>query len=151
MIQDQIEGWLDEEYIRVYASSDRQRISEIYGFGVFLPDYTPLGSVGLDALCLAPDGKLYLIPWVPLDEDQRIEQYDGMSGFMDDIAKIDQASESYEYYGKELHLVTPIVFGGEPDQETHLIDQDAHAEICSFWNKTYARIKKEREAEQDAP
>jgi hypothetical protein len=63
---------------------------------------------------------------------------------MDDFAGIVHAPASYEYYGKELHLNTPIVFGGEPEQETHLIDQDAHAEICSFWNKVYARIKNEK-------
>ena len=71
----QREGWLGEDYIRIYAEHGRDRVARLYAFERFLPGYVPWGSWGLDALCLGPDGRLYLVPWIPLHESHRKERY----------------------------------------------------------------------------
>jgi hypothetical protein len=143
-IDRQREGWLGEDYVRIFAETDRARIARLYAFGAHLPDYEPWGSWGLDSLCLGHDGKLYLIPWIPLDESHRKERYASIAAFDADLAVLHEATTAYEHFGKEIHFVTPIIFGGSPKDPENLkmIDQKAHAEVSCFWNQTYARIKK---------
>lgn len=84
------EGWLGEDYVRIYAEADRQRIAELYQFATFLPGYEPWGSWGLDALCLGPDGRLYTIDWIPLEQDFQKEQYGSVADFEADIARLNE-------------------------------------------------------------
>jgi len=140
---EQREGWLDDEYVRVYAEKDRARVAQLYAFETFLPGYEPWASWGFDVLCIAPDSRLYLVPWIPLDESFRKERYQTVDAFEEAIARLHEATSAYEHFQNEVHLVTPLVFGGDPAESPVMIDQNAHAEVCRFWNQTYARLKKE--------
>jgi hypothetical protein len=137
----QREGWLGEEYVRIYARSDRERIAKLYDFPVFLPGYEPWGSWGLDALCLGPDLRLYTLDWIPLEESFRKERYAAVASFEEDVERLEESTSAYEHFRKELHFVQPLVFGGDPKAAPVMIDQAAHAEACRFWNQTYRRIK----------
>jgi hypothetical protein len=143
----QREGWLGEDYVRIYAEHDRDRIAKLYAFERFLPGYAPWGSWGLDALCLGPDGRLYLIPWIPLHESHRKERYQSADGLEAELSLLHEATPQYEHFAKETHFVTPIVFGGSPTDPENLkmIGQQPHAEVCCFWNQTYARLKAKAE------
>jgi hypothetical protein len=136
------EGWLGEDYVRIYATSDRSRIAKLYEFETLLPGYEPWGSWGLDALCLGPDARLYAIDWIPLHEEFRKERYESVTAFEDDIGRLNEATQSYEHFRKEVHFVKPIAFGGDPKEAPVMVDQSAHAELCRFWNRTYARLKR---------
>ena len=138
----QREGWLGEEYVRIYAARDRYRIAELYGFPTFLPGYEPWGSWGLDALCLGPDSRLYAVDWVPLQEDFRKERYASVESFETDMARLHEATAAYEHFEKEVHFPHPIVLGGDPKAAPVLIDQATHAKACRFFNQMYARMKR---------
>jgi hypothetical protein len=137
----QREGWLGEEYVRIYADADRKRIGELYDFPAFLPDYEPWGSWGLDALCLGPDSCLYVVDWIPLDESFRKERYRSIQQFEADITRLFEASPSYEHFQKEVHFAHPLVLGGDPNIPPVMLDQDTHAKACRFFNKVYRRLK----------
>src|SRR5262245_19137039 len=108
----QREGWLGDEYVRVYADSDRSRIAKLYDFPTFLPSYEPWGSWGLDSLCLGPDSRLYLVDWIPLEESFRKQRYASVAAFEEDFARLHDATPTYEHFQKEVHYVKPIIFGG---------------------------------------
>jgi hypothetical protein len=137
----QREGWLGDEYVRVYAPSDRSRIAKLYEFQASLPGYEPWGSWGLDALCLGPDSRLYAIDWIPLEESFRKQRYLNATALEEELTRLHEATPAYEHFQKEVHFVKPIVFGGDPSEAPLMIDQAQHAELCRFWNQTYARLK----------
>lgn len=137
----QREGWIGDEYVRIYAEVERSRIGKLYDFATFLPGYEVWGSWGLDALCLAPDNRLYSVDWIPLEESFRKERYASIATFEDDIARLQETSSAYEHFRKEVHFVKPIVFGGDPSETPMMLDQASHAEVCRFWNATYRRLK----------
>ncbi len=137
----QCEGWLGDDYVRIYATADRSRVSKLYDFPAFLPAYELWGSWGLDALCLGLDSQLYLIDWIPLHESFRKLRFPSIQAFERTIGGIHEATPAYQHFQKEVHLVTPLVFGGDPSQKFEMIDQTAHAKLCNFWNRTYARLK----------
>jgi hypothetical protein len=136
------EGWLGDEYVRLYAESARKDIASLYGFDEFLPGYELLGSWGLDALCLSRDGKLYRIPWIPLSEAHRQEACPSVDELDSALATLHEATPAYEHFSKEVHMISPIAFGGSPTDSGNIamIDQAAHAEVCRYWNGVYARL-----------
>ena len=138
----QREGWIGEEYVRVYAVSDRQRVAKLYDFPTFLPGYEPWGSWGLDALCLGPELRLYVLDWIPLEQSFLKGRYASVAAFEEDIAQLHEATPAYEHFQKEVHFVQPLVFGGDPKAALMLVDQATHAEARRFWNQTYARLKR---------
>src|SRR5262245_42355213 len=139
----QREGWLGNEYVRIYADTDRPRIAELYEFPAFLPGYEPWGSWGLDALCLGPDSRLYAVDWIPLQADFRKEKYISIVAFEEDIARLHEATPAYEHFQKEVHFAHPLALGGDPGVAPVMLDQATHAEACRFFNKVYAHGKKQ--------
>jgi hypothetical protein len=140
-MNEQSEGWLGEDYVRIYADADRQRIAQLYDFATFLPGYEPWGSWGLDALCLGPDSRLYVVDWIPLEESFRKERYRCIAEFEEDIFRLIEASPSYQYFQKEIHYAHPLVLGGDPKATPVMLDQERHAKACRFFNQTCLRVK----------
>ena len=136
------EGWLGDEYVRLYAEADRRYTASLYAFYEFLPDCELWGSWGLDALCLAPDGKFYRIPWIPLAESHQQEAYSSVAALQASLSSLHEATPAYEHFGKEVHFTTPIIFGGSPDDSANIVmvDQATHAQLCLYWNRVYARL-----------
>lgn len=137
----QLEGWLGEEYVRVYATSDRSRIAQLYEFSTYLPSYEPWGSWGLDALCLGPDSRLYVIDWIPLDEEYRKERYKSVEEFETGISQLREAPSDYEHFKKEIHYTHPLVLGGDPDIAPIMLDQETHADACRYFNQLCRSLK----------
>ena len=59
------------------------------------------------------------------------------------LVALHEATPAYEHFGKEVHFTTPIVFGGSPDDTANIamVDQAAHAQLCLYWNRVYARLQ----------
>ncbi len=146
----QREGWLGEEYVRIYSDTDRQRIAELYDFSTSLPGYEPWGSWGLDALCLGPDSRLYAIDWIPLEESFRKERYSSVAAFEEDIARLREATPEYEHFEKEVHFAHPLVLGGDPQVPPVMLDQATHAKACRLFNKVCAQVRKQAVDEEKA-
>lgn len=138
------EGWLGDVYVRVYAPSSRRSVAALYEMEKFLPHHEPWGSWGGDALCHAQDGKFYRVPWIPLSAAYCQEVYAGIGELHKALTNLHEATPAYEHFGKEVHFIKPLVFGGDPNDPTNvaMIDQKAHAEICCFWNGVHARMSK---------
>lgn len=141
----QREGWLGDEYVRIYAPVDRQRIASLYDFATFLPDYEPWGSFGLDALCLGPDQRLYAIDWIPLEESFRRERYSSVSALEADMERLHEAAPTYEHFAKEVHLKHPLALGGDPQASPMMLDQETHAEACRYFNRLWRHLKAQAE------
>ena len=137
----QREGWIGNDYVRIYAAADRHRIAKLYDFPTFLPGYEPWGSWGLDALCLGPDSHLHVLDWIPLERSFLKVRYASVAAFEEDVARLHEATTAYEHFQKEVHFVQPLVFGGDPKVAPVMVDQATHAEACRFWNKTYRELK----------
>jgi len=137
----QREGWLSEDYVRIYADADRPRIAQLYDFATFLPGYEPWGSWGLDAFCLGPDSRLYLVDWIPLEESFRKERYACIAEFEADISRLREALPSYQYFQKEIHYAHPLVLGGDPKAAVVMLEQDTHAKACRFFNQICRQVK----------
>lgn len=135
------EGWLGEEYVRVYADKDRQRIADLYDFATSLPGYEPWGSWGLDALCLGPDSRLYAIDWIPLEASRRKLKYASIPEFEADIVRLREASPAYMHFRMEVHFAHPLALGGDSKATPVMIDQATHAKACQLFNKVCARVK----------
>ena len=144
----QREGWLGDEFVRLYAEAARPDVASLYAFREFLPEYELWGSWGLDALWLGPDSKLYRIPWIPLSEAHRNEGYASVESLEAALSRLHEAGPEYEHFGKEIHFLTPIVFGGRAEDSSNLamVDQATHAQLCVYWNRVYARVKAEGQA-----
>jgi hypothetical protein len=145
-----LEGWVDKLYIRIYDFQTTKEINIGYKADEYIPGYTIIGSSDLgDALVVEENtGKLYWIPFVPLDVDHRHSAYDSI----DELRRIteeqmvvnDPAKDSH--YGLEVHYKHPVVLGGDMWDKENVVfpPRDKHMELCAFWNQVYYRMKNER-------
>ncbi len=145
-----LEGWVDKLYIRIYDLSITEEINLGYKANIYIPGHTIIGSSDLgDALVIDEfDGKLYWIPFVPLDIEHKHPAYDSIDVLQriteDSMIVNDPAKDSH--YGLEVHYIHPVVLGGDMWDKNNVVfpPRNKHMELCDHWNQVYYRMKKER-------
>ena len=142
-----IEGLIDDQYLRLYDPEHWDRINEEYNSEAFISGYKIIGSSDDEAICLGEDEAVYKIPFIPMNVESAEKLYDGLNDMQKATETfMKEADESYKNYGLELHFIKPIVFDGSPTDPKNrtFVPQPEHAKLCVFWNETYFRIMKER-------
>ena len=140
------EGFLGDTYLRLYRLNELIALNVSYAVPAWLPQVVVFGSNGIGEAFAFQLGEAAVIqvPFLPLSSEY-IEQKG--KDFTDFLRKLASAGESIEQnpdtVGMEIHDKHPICLGGSPtDPENKVIVPAAkHAEICSFWNKVYSRIR----------
>ncbi|MEW4453813.1 hypothetical protein AB1L30_14155 [Bremerella sp. JC817] len=149
-----LEGILNEQYLRLYDPNHWERINQQYQASVYIPGYTIIGSVDGpaipgDALCLAGDQSVWAIPFIPMTARHATPFASSLQSLRDATeAQLIVADETHAHFGKELHFVQPLALGGSPTdpQNIQLVAPEIHAEACCFWNKFYFEKLKEQTA-----
>ena len=144
-----LEGWIDKLYIRLYDRAIIQEINEKYNAINYIPSHTIIRSSDLgDALVVDEStGKLYWIPFVPLDIDHKHFAYDSIEILKTltetTMAVNDPAKD--DHYGLEVHYKHPVVFGGDMWDKNNVVfpNREKHIELVAYWNKVYYRMKDE--------
>jgi hypothetical protein len=142
-----LEGLIDDQYLRLYDPEHWDRINDEYNSKTFISGYKIIGSIDDEAICLGEDETVYKIPFIPMS----VQLAEKLYGDLNELRKATETSlkvvdESYKNYGLELHFIKPIAFGGSPinPKNRTFVPQPEHAKLCVFWNETYFRITRKR-------
>ena len=125
------EGWLNDDYLILFADAELANISERYAIGESLPGFTILGLRGWDDFIVRdPSGNTYTVPTVPLD--QRYLQAFGLPELAT-LEADDRFKETIKWY------ITPLIFGGNPNDPKNLtwVNREQHIQLVIWWNNRY--------------
>ena len=130
------EGWLNDDYLILFADTELPSIAQRYAIEQTLPGYTILGLRGWDDFIVRDaSGNTYTVPTVPLDK-----RY--LQAFTLPVSATlevdDRFKEKIKWY------ITPLIFGGDPDNPTNLtwVSHEQHAQLVAWWNKQYRTQRK---------
>lgn len=143
------EGFVGQQYLRLYSVAELVELNAAYRVSAFAPGLFVIGSngsseaYGFDTRTVpAP---VVQVPFIPLDFQYADVRGDTFLGFLSNLAGTDPLTGSpaplinMEAVGKEAHFRQPLVFNGSPTDPGNqvLVPSEAHAEICVFWNGVY--------------
>jgi hypothetical protein len=143
------EGFVGQSYFHLYSTEEMLSYNAAYQVKQFAPGFIIFGSngggeaFGFDARHEPPE--IVQIPFIPLDFELAERFGFGFIDFLRALGKIDANRDgptpkiNMDAFGKEVHEIHPIVFGGSPTDSANkaLVPPEAHAELCVFWNKLY--------------
>lgn len=138
-----LEGFLNTNYIRLYDSTHLEHLNEEYGSNKYIPGFTIIGSIDGEALCIDQNNAVYRIPFIPLRSDHAKKLETDLEELKKSAGTEMQITDTtYELYGKELHFIKPVVFGGSPTDPANrkYVTQSEHIELCDFWNSKYSEL-----------
>src|SRR5581483_10223451 len=126
-------------FIRLFKRELLDDINRQYLVQEYLPGYRLIGSdAALEGIFVTPDGKVVLIPFIPLSAQYEEPLFDSVRQFLEEIDHTFRSDCSYP-----LHLtriaVHPIALGGSPTEPTNFKDapEDIHVKAINYWNKVY--------------
>ena len=145
------EGFIGEEFYRLYSVEQLLSLNPAYGVDEFMPGFVLIGSNGggesylLDAR--HTPAPVFRIPFIPMIEAYGSQMALSVSVWQQGLAAISPAmsiihTPSSRTFGKEIHEINPIVFGGSPTDPKNraLVPLEQHAEIVVWWNRTFRRV-----------
>jgi len=138
-----MQGFIDNQKIQLFSADEIDKINEDYLTQKYIPLFKIIGSLELDAICIDKTGEIYLIPFIPLSDKHAGKYFDNLETLLNSIQKkLIRISESHPQYNQQLFLKKPLVFGGDPlDESNNLFaNQSKHAEVCCYWNKLYREM-----------
>jgi hypothetical protein len=126
------EGWNGDDYIILFAESERATVENRYAFSTLLPGFRLLGLRGWDDFIVQDAvGCTYSIPTVPLDV-----QY--LAPYAAHELEANLSPDS-RFVGKIKWYVQPLAFGGDPELEANLswVSHEQHCRLVKWWNDQY--------------
>jgi hypothetical protein len=144
------EGFLGEEYLRLYRIEELVTLNFAYEVQTFLPEIVVFGSNGCgEAFAfLLHEPTVVQVPFLPLAIEHATHRANSFAEFVRTLASFEHSPPcNPEGVGKEVHDKHPICLGGSPtDPENKvLVPAAKHAEICTHWNKVY-RLMSDQQA-----
>lgn len=148
------EGFLGQQYLRLYRLSELAVLNELYQTSQYNPDLVVFGSDGygeafaFDRLSCAVL-KIPLIP-IPVIGDEIDQIAENFSAFVRRCLTEPQSHRiNPQGIGKEVHLKQPLCFGGDWNDESNVILTTPlqHAELARYWNKLYRNLLAEKEGD----
>lgn len=136
------EGFLGEEYLRLYRLQELVALNLAYEVPSLLPEVIVFGSngVGEAFAFLLGEPAVVQVPFLPLAAEHAHRKAVSFAEFVQSLAASgESAPYNPEAVGMEVHDKHPICFGGSPTDPANkvLVPAAKHAEICRFWNKAY--------------
>ncbi len=125
------EGWLNEDYLILFAEEDVATMSTAYGIAGLLPNYQIIGLHGSDNFIFEnSNGLNFLAPTVPLTA-KSIQPFE--------LNRRDPLKIDHRFTGRIKWYVKPLAFGGSPDAPENLtwIDSAKHQQLVHWWNEKY--------------
>lgn len=145
------EGFLRESYLRLFSINTLISINNAYQIKRFTPGLILFGSNGGgDAFCFdtrKDPVEIIQVPFIPMDFKYAELLGKSFLEFLQKLQEVDNSGAkdlpqiNKSAFGKEIHEIQPVVFGGDPvdNKNKILVEQEAHAELSVFWNKVYQR------------
>jgi hypothetical protein len=144
------EGFIGDNYCRLYAIEDLQFFNEAFSVKKFTPDLFIFGSNGGgEAFAFNVTSNPFSIveiPFIPMDMKLAKLLGNTMGEFFSHFStgvKNNPSQINKDLIGKEIHEIHPIVFGGDPidpKNKAPLPTKD-YAELVVFWNKIWQNRK----------
>jgi len=133
------EGWKGDDYLILFAESERATAESRYAISTLLPGFRLLGLRGWDDFIVQDDaGRTYCVPTVPLDV-QYLAPYE---------APEQEASLSPDsrFTGKIKWYARPIAFGGstEPGPNLTWVNHEQHCQLVKWWNDRYHSLRENK-------
>jgi hypothetical protein len=152
------EGFVGYEYLRLFALEQLPWVNCAYQVATYLPGYYLFGSNGCGEAYMfgPPDGERPVIrtAFVPLDLEYVSESWPDFPHFLLGLVSAPRQYDDSSYpdtpnpeaFGLEIHEVHPIALGGSPTDPANrlFVPVAKHAELVSFWNKTFPIVKRQR-------
>jgi hypothetical protein len=129
------EGWQNDVYLIILTQDESFAVMKTYRFEHYLPGYTLLGLRNWDYfIVMNAYGAIFTVPTLPLDA-QCITPFT--------MPQQISLEPDEQFKGKIKWHVKPLVFGGDPMDETNgaWITHEQHAELVVWWNEQYWRAE----------
>jgi len=145
------EGFIGDNYCRLYAIEDLIPLNEAFLVKEFVPELFIFGSNGGgEAFAFNTKSSPFSIleiPFIPMDVKwakllgKTINEF--FFHFSNSKIKSVPPSINKALIGKEIHEIQPVVFGGSPldPKNKILISPKDYAELVVFWNKIWQNRK----------
>ena len=149
------EGFIGEQFVRLYSVEQLMTFNPAYGLDEFMPGFVLIGSDGggeaymLNAkLTPAP---VLQIPFIPMIESYGRPIAPSVAAWNQALAAIPPDSNvkhmpTSPTFQREIYEVKPIVFGGSPTDPKNkaLIPLDKYAELVVWWNRTFRTMSAQK-------
>jgi hypothetical protein len=144
------EGFVGDEFVRLYDPAELAQLNQAYGFPLYLPGLVLFGSNGCgDAYAYDRRGQavsVVKVPFVPLEWEYVEEVASGVSALLLSYARAAAVSQepNPELLGAEVDQVQPICLGGSATDPKNqfAFPRAKHIEAVAFWNRTYREVKR---------
>jgi hypothetical protein len=128
------EGWLGDDYLILFATSEVNAACVRYSISDFLPGFSVIGLRSWDNLVVTDlAGKTFIVPTVPISPKQ-------LSPFS--IPLVEDLQDDERFKDKIKWYVKPLAFGGDPQSEDNItwVDHQSHSELVRWWNRRYREL-----------
>ena len=133
-----VEGWLGDEYLILFDTSEVGAASDRYAISRWLPAHQVIGLRGWDDLLIKNHmGQVFSVPSVPISAEY-------VAPFP--VASNPTLSPDSRFTGKIKWYVQPISLGGDPtsDANTTWVSHEQHGQLVAWWNERYSTFKAQR-------
>jgi hypothetical protein len=139
------EGFLGQNYLRLYRYTELITLNKAYGVPEYAPELFFFGSdAGEEAYAFGiGTGKVFMVPFIPLDVEHAQLIGNDFRHFVRRLAESGPATNpNPSQLGLDLYAKQPIVLGGSPTDPANrvLVAPPKHAELAVYWNKVYRRL-----------
>lgn len=147
------EGFVGNEYVRLYPVEKILLLNQAYGVEDFVPGLLIFGSNGSgEAFAFDTRGRLVSIvriPFIPMDLKYSTPCGETLTQFFTFLAQQSPNANPLpgllpnpETIGKEVHEITPVVFGGDPNDPNNkaLLTPEEYAPYVVWWNRKYREM-----------
>src|SRR4051812_12487051 len=154
LITNGCEGFVGQSYFRLYPVENLAKLNAAFGVQEFAPGLVIFGSNGggeafaFDMRTSAPG--VVQLPFIPMAYEYIIERSPSFADFLVRMARPDPGDHrtlpthiNPDTLGKEIHEITPIVFGGSPTDPANkaYLTTEQYAEYVVWWNRTYRNVR----------
>jgi len=141
------EGFAGDEYVRLYPLERLAVLNTKLGVNEFAPGLVIFGSDGGGTAWVFDNreesSKVGQVPFIPMDFKYLTICGESISDVIMEMSKGQQHNQEPGLIEKEIHEITPVVFGGDPVDPSNKValSFDEYAEYVVWWNRKYLTME----------